>query len=177
MFQYSQKKAAFGKRGITLVELLLYVSIASALLLSVVLFLFVLQKSHIKNTAINEVELQGAEIMVLITSAIRNATSITSPAEGNAGDILLLTTNDDNTNPLSFYISEGQLYVTEAGDLPTSLTNNKVVVSDLVFNNVSRTDTPGTVKMSFTLTHVNPEGSYQYDFTKTFYTTTTIRDN
>ena len=59
--------------GFTLVELLLYVGISSAILLASSLFLATLLESRIKNQTIAEVEQQGLAVMQIITQDIRNA--------------------------------------------------------------------------------------------------------
>jgi len=50
-----------------------------------------------------------------------------------------------------------------------------VTVSGLTFQNLSRSATPGTVRIQFTLTHVNPAGRNEYSFAKTFIGSATLR--
>lgn len=57
----------------------------------------------------------------------------------------------------------------------SDLINSRVTVSNLTFSNLSRPGTPGTVRIQFTLTHINPEGRQEYNFSKTFYDTATLR--
>lgn len=137
-------------KGFTLIELLLYVSIVGAVILSVSAFLPLLMQSRVKNQTISEVEQQGVQVMQLITQTGRNADSIN------------FTT--------AFDLSGGTIRQNSI-----ALTNSRVVASNLTFQNLSRTGTPGTIRIQFTLTHINPEGRQEYNFSKTFYGTATIR--
>lgn len=138
------------QKGFTLIELLLYVSISALLLLVISLFLQMLLESRIKNQTIAEVEQQGLQVMQIITQAGRNAADI----------------NFTNT----FDLSSGVIR-----ENSIALTNSRVTASGLTFQNFSRTNTPGTIRISFTLAHVNPEGRNEYSFTKTFTGSATLR--
>jgi hypothetical protein len=60
-------------------------------------------------------------------------------------------------------------------DVASSITSETVIVSDLVFTNLSYTDTPGTVKIVITIEYSNLSERTEYDFEKIFYTTENIR--
>lgn len=137
-------------KGFTLIELLLYVSIVGTVIFSIAGFLSLSMQSRLKNQTIAEVEQQGVQVMQIITQAGRNATDInfTSTFDLSGGVIR------ENT---------------------IALTNSRVVASDLTFQNLSRAGTPGTIKVQFTLTHVNPEGRQEYNFSKTFYGSASLR--
>ncbi len=138
------------QKGFTLIELLLYVSILGAVILSITGFLFILLQSRVKNQTISEVEQQGIHVMQIITQTGRTASSIN------------FTT--------AFDLSGGTIR-----ENAIALTNSRVVASALTFTNLSRANTPGTVRIQFTLTHTNPSGRNEYDYNKTFYGTATVR--
>jgi type II secretory pathway pseudopilin PulG len=163
------------KKGFTLVELLLYVGVASIMLLAVSVFLSTLLTSRVKNQTIAEVEQQGMLVMRLIGQTVRNAESVNSPAQGASGAALSLDVIPGASDPTLFDLFGGAVRITEGVGSPVALTNSRVVATALVFENLSRTNTPGVVRVSFTLTHVNPEGKNEYDFTKTFYTSAALR--
>lgn len=143
-------KKNYSQSGFTLIELLLYVGIASSILLISTLFLQTLLESRVKNQTIAEVEQQGLQVMQIITQAGRNAV---------------------DTNFTSVFSLSGGV-IRENG---IALTNSRVTASALNFQNLSRASTPGTVRISFTLTHVNPVGRQEYNFSKTFYASATLR--
>lgn len=65
--------------GFTLLELLLYVSLAAIFLLSVSVLLSILLEGWVKNKAVGEVEQGGERAMQIMTQTIRNADAINSP--------------------------------------------------------------------------------------------------
>lgn len=161
--------------GFTLIELLLYIGIASTILLVSTLFLNTLLESRVKNQTIAEVEQQGLQVMQQITQAVRNAESITSPTPGNSGVSLTLDVVNASDNPTVFDLSSDEIRITEGAGSAIALTNSRVTASSLSFQNLSRADTPGIMRISFTLTHINPEGRQEYDFEKTFYASASLR--
>lgn len=163
------------KTGFTLVELLLYVGISSTLLLVTSLFLGMMLEARVKNQTISEVEGQGAQVMQTITQNIRNAQNITSPSVGASGASLTLDVVNIARDPTIFDLASGVVRIKEGSGAYIPLTNSHVVVSGLNFANLSRPSTPGVVRVSFTVTYVNPEGRKEYDFSQTFYSSTSLR--
>jgi hypothetical protein len=49
-----------------------------------------------------------------------------------------------------------------------ALTNNKVQMSNLSFKNLSRSGTPGSIQVSFTLSRLNPANRNEYEYQKAF---------
>src|SRR4030042_2610598 len=107
--------------GFTLVELLLYVSIIGAVILSMAGFLSLLMQSRVKNQTISEVEQQGVQVMQIITQTSRNAASLNSPTQGQTASSLSL-------DATVFDLSSGTIRITEGGS-PISLTNSRVTAS------------------------------------------------
>ena len=161
---YKQKNCA----GFTLIELLLYVGIASIMLLVTSLFLLTLLQSRVTNQTIAEVEQQGLHVMQLITQTVRNAEAITLPTIGAIASSLTLDVIAIASDPTIFDLSSGAIRIKEGAGAVIPLTNSRVTASALTFQNLSRANTPGIISIQFTLTHVNPEGRNEYNFTKTF---------
>jgi type II secretory pathway pseudopilin PulG len=163
------------KNGFTLVELLLYISISATVLLVVVSLLALVIKGQIKNQAITEVEQQGGVIMDIITANIRNADSVISPGAGEASDSLVLAMPDTDRDPVIFDSYNRTIRITEGQGDPVPLSNSRVLVSDLNFANLAPEDIPSSVRIEFTLEHINPEGRYEYEYKKTFTGSATVR--
>ncbi|EKD95684.1 MAG: hypothetical protein ACD_24C00390G0005 [uncultured bacterium] len=162
-------------QGFTLIELLLYVGIASIILIVTTLFLGVLLESRVKNQAISEIEQQGLQLMQIITQTTRNAENISSPTAGNSSSTLSLDVINTSKDPTVFDLSGGIIRITEGSENTIPLTNSHVSVSSLSFQNKSRANTPGTIRISFTLNYVNPESRYEYDYVKSFISSATLR--
>lgn len=161
--------------GFTLIELLLYTTLAAIMLISVSVFLSILLGSRVKNQTITEVEGQGLYLVQIITQAIRNSENINAPPEGATSPVLSLDVPDVLKNPTVFDENGGVVRISEGANTPIPLTSSRIVISDLVFWNLSRGGTPGTLRIKFLLSHINPEGKNEYDYAKVFYSSATLR--
>lgn len=161
--------------GFTLIELLLYVSIAGVLLTSSVVLLSSLLEARIKGEVIAEVEEQGYRAVEHITQSVRNADAVTAPSVGNSGSSLSLQVSDGTKNPTVFSVASGVLRMQEGSGTPVPLTNAHVTVSDFTVRNLSVTNAPDSVRISFTLSSVNAEGRVEYDYERVFYGSASVR--
>jgi Tfp pilus assembly protein PilW len=164
-------------RGVSLIELLLYVSISATILLLASFSLMQSLQTRVKNETVAEVESQGRFVMNRITRAIRNGQSITSPTAGNSGASLTLNVVNASDDPTVFSLSAGTIQVTLGAGSPIPLINSRVVASDFHIENRSRAGTPGTVRISFTLSRVNNSGRNEFSYTRTFVGSATTRPN
>jgi prepilin-type N-terminal cleavage/methylation domain-containing protein len=163
------------QKGYTLIELLLYVSIVGVLLTSVVMFYGTALDSRVKNQSIVEVNQQGGAAMEYMAQTIRNASSITLPAAAGTGAQLTLAMPDAGSNPTIFNLSGTTLQVTEGASAAVALTNDKVQITSLSFKNLSRASTPGVVQVTMTVARTNLANRNEYDYQKTFVTSTALR--
>ncbi|HRJ06499.1 MAG TPA: prepilin-type N-terminal cleavage/methylation domain-containing protein [Candidatus Saccharibacteria bacterium] len=154
--------------GYTLIELLMYVVIISALLTSITYFFGITIEARAKNQTIAEVNDQGAAAMDYITQTIRNGTSITAPTTGASANSLTLVVPTGSLSPTIFNLSGTTLQVKEGSANPVAITSSDVRVTSLAFTNLTRSGTPGIVRVSFTLSHTNPSNRNEYDYQKTF---------
>lgn len=162
-------------KGFTLIELLLYISLTGIIILSVSIFTINILQSRVKNQTTTEVEQQGAQIMQNITQAIRNAESINSPTMGNSGSSLSLHVTSSIDDPTVFNISSNILQIKKGTGQEESLHNSRVSFSNLTFSNLTRTGTPGIIRIQFTLSYVNNSGRNEYEYSKNFYASASLR--
>ena len=161
--------------GFTLVEILLYIAIASAFLLTLSSFVILSFRSRAEAQVIAEVEQQGEKLMQTITITARSASSITTPIAGTSGSTLILATSSGSTNPTTFSLSGGVISITEGVSTAVALNNSQVTVSSLTFTNLSRTGTPGVVRIQFTLSYNGNTSKREYAYSKVFYGTASLR--
>jgi Tfp pilus assembly protein PilW len=159
-------------KGFTLIELLLYVGTVALLLIALVGVLSFLYSSRVKNQTIAEVEQQGLQAMQIMTQTIRNATSISSPASGSNGASLTLGVVDASKSPTIFDVSSGVLRIKEGAGSAVNLTNSRVSVTSIDFHNLN-----ASVKITFTVSYVNPNNRNEYIFSQNFYATANVRPN
>ncbi len=163
-------------KGFTLVEMVLYVSLCSIILLIISMMLSSLLGSRVRSQVITEVNQQGFQVMHLITQTVRNGRSIQTPAPGATSQTLSLTTASPILNPTIFSVSSSTFFIQEGGKAPVALTNSRIRISSLTFQNISSTSsTDKVLRVSFTIDAVNPEGRGEYSFTKTFSGSATLR--
>jgi Tfp pilus assembly protein FimT len=164
------------KKGFTLVEMILYVSVCSILLLTISTYLSFLLGARIRSQAITEVNQQGFRAMNLVALTVRNGRSIEVPVVGATTTTLSLTTKDALLNPTVFDVASGTLRIREGAGQPVPLTNSRVVISNLFFQNLSSTSSAERImRISFTLDYKNLSGKDEYAFTKTFTESATMR--
>lgn len=161
--------------GFSLIELILYIGITSTVLMAISLLLFQTFGSRARQQVISEVDQQGAQVMRLVTQALRNAETINAPLLGASAAALSIHMLNPSIDPTVVDLSSGIIRMTEGAGAVTALTNSRVTATNLQFQNLSLSNTPGTVRLSFTLTYVNPGGRAEYAYTKTFVASASLR--
>jgi hypothetical protein len=153
----------------------LYLALFAVIVGSISGLLYTILQSRIKNQVIAEVEQQGMQTIALITQTARNATTLTSPTIGTSSATLSLAVPTVSLSPTVFNLASSSIRITEGAGGSVALTNSRVTASALSFQNLSRVGTNGTVRIQFTLTHINPANKNEYDYTKTFMASATLR--
>ncbi len=158
------------QKGFTLVEMVLYVAICSLFLVSSSYFLSFLMESKVRSQVMNEVNQQGVQITTLLTRTIRGARSIDVPLVGTASTTLSLTVVDGTRSPTVFTSSSSVFTIREGGKSSVALTNHRIVVTDLLFQNVSASSSlEKIVRFSFVLRYATTSSSNAtYEYSKTF---------
>jgi type II secretory pathway pseudopilin PulG len=163
------------KSGFTLIELLIYVGLCSVLLFTISMFLSLLLQARIKNQAIAEVDGQGLYVMRMITQAARNADTVTSPLLGMASSTLVLRMSATSTSSTVFDSTSGTIRMSEGASPPIPLTNARVTVSGLSFQNAARLGTSGAIRVRFTLSSKNPGGQNEFKYQQVFVGSAALR--
>ncbi len=156
------------KNGFTLIELLLYVAIVGVILTLISSFLTTMIISRTKTNTINEVNLQGLQAIEVIIQKIESADKVTIPEKGSSSNVLSID------NEIIFTLQNGTIYIEETLE-PTNITNKKVVVSDLIFENLAMENSPDSIRISFTISRINHSGRSEYSYEKTFIGSASLR--
>lgn len=162
-------------KGFTLIELLLTLGLTGLVVVVVSGLLQLFLVGRIKSQTIAEVEQQGQAIMLQIAQTARNAESLTAPIPAARDVSLTLDVTAPSQDPTVFSLASGVLQMTEGAAPAVALSNNRVTVSNLLFTNVSRPNTPGAVRIEFTVAHNNSSGRQEFGYTKNFAATASIR--
>lgn len=162
-------------RAFTLVEMLLYIAIASTVIITISALLFSMIIARDRTQIILEVEENGVQIMNQITQTVRNAVSVSVPTAGNTGTSLSLTVRDSAKSPTIYNLTSNILQIKEGSGQSINLTSNRVLVSNLIFTNLSSPSTPGIIRIQFRLTFNNSSGRTQYNYYKDFTGSATLK--
>lgn len=118
----------------------------------------------------------GAPTITNVVGGNGQATvTFTPPASDGGSPITVYTVTATPVGKEVFDLSNGTLRIKDGGGAEVALTNDRVVASDLVFQNLSRAGTPGIVRVQFTLTYVNPSGRNEYDYQSKFVGSASLR--
>lgn len=165
------------KNGFTLIELLLYVAMIATMLLAIASFLPTVYDGRVKRQSIEEVEAQGAQAMELILRSGRNASSLTAPSIGTSAGSLTLAMASTTLNPTVYTVTPaGVIIVAEAGGTAIPLTNSRVTTTAFSVANISKSGTPGTMRVMFTLKRNTISDRMPYAYEKTFYGSASLHD-
>ena len=163
------------QQGFSLIETVLYVAIAAIVLGGLFSLYISIYRLRVKTQSLGEVEQQGQQIMQLIDQTVRNAQSLSTPATGTSASTLSLKIYDSGLSPTVFSLSSGAVLVQEGAKAPVALNSSRVTVSNLLFQNLTRTGTHGIVRVTFTVSFVNPGGFAENNYTKSFYDSAALR--
>ncbi|PIT94607.1 hypothetical protein COT98_02595 [Candidatus Falkowbacteria bacterium CG10_big_fil_rev_8_21_14_0_10_39_9] len=163
------------KSAFTMIELALYIALAAVVLLGSSGMMALVTDARIKNMVVSEVEQQGDSVLQVITQSIRNATVVNSPLAGASSSALSIDTSVPANNPTIFDITGGVLSVKEGAGVAVPLTNSRVVVSSLNFQNLAQTGANDNLRVSFSVIYNSSSTRQVYQYSRNFYGSGSLR--
>jgi len=160
------------KKGTSLVELIIYIGIMGILTAAIVSFIASNKRIGDYDEAISEVETQGTIIVETISQIVRNSSAVSSPTPQNSGGQLTVVNNGVT---IVFDLSSGKVTIKRGSNLAVDLNSNRVVISNLNFQNLGNTGTNGSVRFQFDAQYANPGNKAELNYSKTFYGTGSLR--
>ena len=161
------------KKGVGLIELVIYIGIMGILTAAITSFIVSNQKIGNRNEAINEVEVQGNEIVEIISQEIRNSKTPINPDLSGSSSSLTLTDND--SNQIVFDLSGGKVRIERGGGGAIDLNSDRVEISNLDFNNFGLTGTSGSIQFQFEAEYSNPGNKAEINYFRTFSGSASLR--
>lgn len=158
------------QRGVTLIELLMYIALASALLLSTAVFISTSFRARARAEVSAEVEQQGRFIMKRITEAVESGDAILSPLNGTASLLEI-----ESTETISFAQDSNQLTMQIGANSPEVLHSASVEVSSFLVTYVDYPGGPGAVRIQVSLAYSAGSNRPEFNYTESFVTTVSIR--
>lgn len=169
-------KLHFRQKGFSLIEMLVYVSVLTIIIITIISILFTLTKSHRNAVALKQIQSNALFSMDRVSKEIHNAKSvdiIQSLFGVNPGKLVInsIDTNGD-TRVVEFFLQEGVLKINENGIYSGQLTASSTFISNLVFRHIHE-QKADAVKIEMQLT----SGEGEFVRTENFYNTVILRDS
>jgi len=163
-------------KGFSLVEVLVSIAILGIIAVSAASLLTGVMRSERRNGAISRVEIEANYALYQITQSVRNATAVTVPSLAASGTSLTVAVAMiPAQNPTIVARSGTQVTLKRGTAAALPLTTDMVQVTGLTFTNVTANTTKGAVRIALTVANTNPSGAPELAYTKTYYTTVTLR--
>lgn len=163
-------------KAFTLIEVLFYVAMVSVFTLVVASFWGSVNEIDGRNKAMSVVNTEAAFILNKISREIRTATTINTPAIGNALSSLSIAKSTSGVDPTIFTAIDGVLSIQQGSAAAVQLSSNQIYVNNIVFTNISNVGTAGAVRIELELAYVNTSGKPVLDYSQTYYDTISIRN-
>jgi type II secretory pathway pseudopilin PulG len=162
------------QRGVTLVELVVYITIVGVIMVTMVSFMMNLITSRSKISAVSEVLANARLIQDRLNDAARHAEGINVGGSTFGVDpgVLSLNMVDVGVDPTVFSLTsdDGQFQINEADGGNVLVSSNDVKITNLVFSNLTTVEDIGIIQVKFTVTSINPSDSDLFDYAENFQT-------
>ncbi len=161
------------KKGYTLVEMVIYVSVMSIVTLLIVNTVLTFSKSYKEINALRIVDGSAIDSMERISREVRGSVSVdtvNSTLGSNPGVLTLIQSSGSQSTTTKFYVESGTLKVDVNGVYSGPLTGTGIVVDSLVFSKIDSNVT-SAIKIDMTIT-----GTYALTSkTKIYHTTVLLK--
>lgn len=162
------------QKGFTLLELILYITLATILLSAVSVLFSTVVFDQGKHRAIRETDENAARALRTLTEIVRNADSIDSPVASASDSTLSLTTKDGALNPTVISVADGVLEITEGASASVPLTPPDISVDSITFSNISNGGSSASLRIQMMLSF-RSSGVGFYQYSNTYYATADTR--
>lgn len=163
------------KSAFTLIELMLYIALAAVVLFGASTMMSLIFEARTKDMVVNEVEQQGDSVLQIITQSLRNATAVNYPTPGNSTSTLSVNTLVGANNPTVFSLVGDVLFIKEGAASAVALTNSRVAVASLNFQNLAAVGANDNLRVSFTVTYNSTSTRQVYQYARNFYGSGSLR--
>lgn len=155
------------RAGLTLIELLIFLGITSAVSIAVLMFLISAQEGNSREQALLDLERGGAALLQAFTYHMRHAERIITPALGSSGRVLTLQTADPETDPTILGQQGNGFVIVERDTSYDLIAAGALTVEDLVIANTSADTLHPSAQLSVTLSR-RPAVPNAEPFVRTF---------
>ena len=164
--------------GFTLIELLIYIVVIGGVAVTFISYSLSVAGARNKTYVAQEVQANARVAMAIISQRIRAASSVDTAnsvfAPVNPGKLSLLMP-DGSTTIIDLTSPNGALRVKDGLNSPVNATSSKVIVTNLVFTNLSGNSPRENIRIELTLVYDNSSGGVEYNYSQSLRTTVSVR--
>jgi len=166
--------------GLTLIEIILYVGIAAAVVTTMTLFTLDIGATRQKTLVAQEVQSNMRTAIEVISQKIRAADGVNIGASTFNSDpgVLSLSMPTPALDPTIIQLDadDGSITITEGGGTPVILTTDEVRVTNFRFTNLAAAAIRGNVRLQMTLEYNNPSNNADFDYSQSTRVSTNVRN-
>jgi type II secretory pathway pseudopilin PulG len=152
------------QRGISLVEILVYIGVFSLIAVVIVSFVFWLIRSNIKAKVVRETLNNSKRIMELMTKEIREAESVYIPTTSST-QLSLKTikhlASGEEISFIDFYLCGTRICLKKESQDPIFLSSENIEVNNLVFTQIA-SDQAANIQIDLGVNYKNPGDRPEY---------------
>ena len=156
------KKIVSTQNGMTLIELVVYLAIASVVLTSMLLFALNIIQSSKRTIAVSEVEHNLRFAKTIIENDIESATlidDVNSIFDDTNGKLVI----ENNTDIITYEITDGIIYRDLNGD-SAPVTTSRVTVNKMIFEDRSYETDRQSIKFSLNISFINSSNQKELEY-------------
>jgi type II secretory pathway pseudopilin PulG len=165
--------------GFTLIETLIYIAIVATAVSSFVLFSISVSNSRNKTYVVQEVQANVRVALNIMSQKIRAAQSVattTSTYDTDPGFLILnMASTTLNPTHIGLNQNDGILGIKEGNAATTSITSDEVLVTNLVFTNLTGSSTQENTRIQMTIEYNNPSGDDDFNYLQSVQTAVGVR--
>jgi type II secretory pathway pseudopilin PulG len=170
-------KNRFRKKGFTLMEVLIYISVLTILIVAIFSLLVWLMRSNVKTKVMGEALDNAKRAVETMAYEIGEAKTIYSPTS-SSNQLSLETKKQlpegETKTYLDFYICGTQLCLKRESQGPVAITSDKVEVANLTFTKII-TGGKQSIQIDITVNYKNPSSTPEYNASVHLVSTASLR--
>lgn len=164
------------KNGFTLIETIIYIAIIGGVFVALTSFVLTISGSRNKSYSEQEVNANARMALGVISQKIKSASGINlaSSTFGAHPGVLSLAMTSSTLNPTVIAVSGNRIAVTVGSGSPQFITSQMVLVTNLVFTNLTGDSNHGNIGINMNFVFAGSNSS-DYNFTSSLQTAVSLR--
>ena len=158
--------------GLTLLEIMVYISITTILFLSLTSFILFMKNVEKNADSKWAIERESRKVFSLFDIVLNDSKAVDLPSSGNNGQLIRFDIRTLANDPTEIYSSNGNLFIKVGSNVEQINSSNTFVTNFNVYN-LSDNSKPETFRVTFTLNSTTTENTV---ISENFYSSFALRD-